>query len=62
MKKSPKDAYCTVLIMNSDMAPNFDWNFAYGYAYFNPKIGVFSFARYDEGFFEEDNSGEKDWE
>jgi len=35
------------------MAPNFRWNFAYGYAYFKPKVGLFSFARYDDNFEEE---------
>ena len=42
--------YCTACVLNTDLAPNFNWNFAYGYAYFKPKVGVFSFARYDENF------------
>ena len=46
-----KNMYCTACVLTSDMAPNFNWNFAYGYAYFKPKVSVFSFARYDENFF-----------
>ncbi len=37
----------------SDIYPKDDWNFVFGIASIKNRTGVFSFARYDENFFEE---------
>lgn len=35
---------------NYDLYPKDSWNFVYGYAYFKPSAGIFSFCRYDPLF------------
>ena len=36
-----------------DLYPTEDWNYAFGYAWYRRRAGIFSFIRYDENFFEE---------
>ncbi len=38
-------------VLMTDLYPWENWNFMYGLASFKDKVGVFSFARYDESFY-----------
>jgi len=49
--KVPKDAYCMIGICTTDLYPKEEWNYVFGLASLKDRIGVFSFARYDENFF-----------
>ena len=40
-------------VMLSDLYPEDDWNFVFGMASLRKRTGVFSLARYDEGFYKE---------
>ncbi|CAI2372880.1 unnamed protein product [Moneuplotes crassus] len=51
----PADAYCMICILNSDLYPRDSWNFVFGLASLRDRTGVFSFARYDPGFFGEEH-------
>ena len=46
----PSDAYSVLGMTNHDLYPKDSWNFVYGYAYFKPSAGIFSFCRYDPLF------------
>lgn len=46
----PSDAYSVLGMTNHDLYPKESWNFVYGYAYFKPSAGIFSFCRYDPLF------------
>jgi len=48
----PKDGFCLIGVLMSDLYPKDDWNFVFGMASLYKRIGVFSFARYDNNFFE----------
>jgi archaemetzincin len=50
-KKLPCDAYCMIGITMTDLYPDPDWNFVFGQASLRERIGVFSFARYDDNFY-----------
>ena len=50
----PKDAYCLLGITNTDIYPQENWDFIFGYTNITAKIGVFSFARYDPEFYNRD--------
>jgi archaemetzincin len=49
----PKDAYCILAITMADLYPADDWNFVFGQASLRERVGVYSFARYDPGFYGE---------
>jgi archaemetzincin len=50
-ERLPGDAYCCISITNIDLYPNPSWNFVFGLANLRQRVGVFSLARYDDGFF-----------
>ncbi|CAI2374251.1 unnamed protein product [Moneuplotes crassus] len=54
-RKIPKDAYAMICVLNKDIYSREDWNFVFGYASLRARIGVFSFARYDPSFFNDDH-------
>ena len=47
----PNDAFCLMGITMRDLYPSPAWNFAFGQASYNSRVGVFSFARYDPAFY-----------
>ena len=47
----PADAFCTIGITMRDLYPNPSWNFVFGEASLDDRVGVFSFARYDPAFY-----------
>jgi archaemetzincin len=47
----PADAYCLLGITLRDLYPDPAWNFVFGEASFNERVGVYSFARYDPHFY-----------
>jgi len=49
-KIAPKQAYCTICILNEDLYPWESWNFVFGLADLSAWIGVFSFAWYHPDF------------
>lgn len=52
--KVPADAYCMIAITLNDIYPGEKWNFVFGMASLNERVGLFSLARYDPSFFEPD--------
>ena len=52
-KRLPKDAFCALAITMEDLYPHPSWNFVFGQASFQDRVGVFSFARYDPAFYGE---------
>lgn len=50
--KLPADAFCMIGVSMTDLYPRDEWNFVFGLASIRDRTGVFSFARYDERFFE----------
>lgn len=42
-----RNKFALVCLLRSDMAPNFDYKYSYGYAKSKPRISVFSIARFD---------------
>lgn len=42
----PEDAYCMLGITMVDLYPHPDWNFVFGQALLQGRVGIFSFARY----------------
>jgi archaemetzincin len=52
-KRIPKDAYCLIGVTMEDLYPDESWNFVFGYASLNDRVGVYSFARYDPAFYGE---------
>jgi archaemetzincin len=52
-RRVPDDAYCVLGITVSDLYPDPAWNFVFGQASLRDRIGVYSFARYDPGFYGE---------
>jgi archaemetzincin len=47
----PKNAFCIVGITMRDLYPAPSWNFVFGEASLDDRVGVFSFARYDPQFY-----------
>jgi archaemetzincin len=47
----PEDAFCVLALTGEDLYPEDSWNYAFGYASFRERVGVYSFARYDPAFF-----------
>jgi archaemetzincin len=52
--KLPGDAFCLLGITMEDLYPEASWNFVFGQASLNERVGVYSFARYDPAFYGED--------
>lgn len=52
-KRLPDDAFCMLAITTEDLYPDPSWNFVFGQASLQNRVGVFSFARYDPAFFGE---------
>lgn len=46
----PQDAFCLLGVTMEDLYPGDDWNFVFGIASLNERIGIYSFARYDPAF------------
>lgn len=49
----PADAFCLLAITMEDLYPDPSWNFVFGQASLQDRVGVFSFARYDPAFYGE---------
>jgi archaemetzincin len=49
----PGDAFCLLGITMEDLYPEPSWNFVFGQASLNERVGVYSFARYDPAFYGE---------
>jgi len=49
----PKNAYCILAITMADLYPADEWNFVFGQASLRKRVGVYSFLRYDPGFYGE---------
>jgi len=49
----PEDAYCLLGITMSDIYPGDDWNYVFGWADLERRVGVFSMARFDPTFWKE---------
>lgn len=45
-QKLPADAYAMLSVTMTDLYPNDSWNFVFGHALAERRVGVFSFARY----------------
>ena len=52
IKHVPKDAHCLISILIDDLYPSESWNFVFGEALYKKRVGVFSFARFSNSFFE----------
>jgi archaemetzincin len=50
-QKLPGDAYCLLAITMDDLYPDPTWNFVFGQASLQERVGVYSFARYDPVFY-----------
>ncbi|XP_076154468.1 archaemetzincin-2 isoform X2 [Alosa pseudoharengus] len=57
-KRKPKDAFCIVGITMIDLYPKESWNFVFGQASLTEGMGVFSFARYDDNFYQRNYAGQ----
>lgn len=53
-RRVPADAFCMLAITMEDLYPHPSWNFVFGQASLRDRVGVFSFARYDPGFYGEE--------
>lgn len=49
-KRLPPDAYCLLAVTMEDLYPSPSWNFVFGLASLDERVGVYSFARYDPAF------------
>jgi archaemetzincin len=49
----PADALCLLAVTMDDLYPDKEWNFVFGEATLEDRVGVYSFARYDPAFFGE---------
>ena len=56
--KLPTDSYCMIAICMSDLYPRDEWNYVFGLASIKNRTGVFSFARYQETFFDDEDEQE----
>ncbi len=48
----PENAFCMIGVAVTDLYPRDSWNFVFGLASLADRSGVFSFARYDDRFYE----------
>ncbi len=51
-RKSPADAMCVLGFTAYDLYPDDGWNFVFGEAMLDERVGVFSVARYDPRFYD----------
>jgi archaemetzincin len=51
MERVPSRAYCVLGITMTDLYSDPLWNFVFGYATYEKRVGVFSFARYAPSFY-----------
>ena len=52
MERVPSGAYCVLGITMTDLYPDPLWNFVFGYATYQERVGIFSFARYSPTFYD----------
>ncbi len=50
----PRDAYCVLGVTMRDLYPDPAWNFVFGQASLQERVGVYSFARYDPHFWDQE--------
>ena len=50
VKYIPNDAHCVLSILLDDLYPENSWNFVFGLATYDKRVGVFSFARFSSSF------------
>ncbi|MCA9719161.1 MAG: hypothetical protein KC468_31120, partial [Myxococcales bacterium] len=55
-ERLPDDAYCLIGVTMTDLYPDPEWNFVFGYASLSERVGVHSLARYDPAFYGRDVS------
>lgn len=53
-KRLPDDAFCVLGITMADLYPDESWNYVFGEASMHERVGVYSLARYDPTFWEEE--------
>ncbi len=53
-RRLPADAFCILAVTMEDLYPHPSWNFVFGQASAQNRVGVFSFARYDPVFYGEE--------
>ena len=51
----PGDAYAMIAVSMTDLFPKASWNYVFGQASLKNRVGVFSFARYDPEFWNEES-------
>ncbi len=56
----PKDAHSLINILNEDIYPKEEWNYVFGLASYDKRVGVFSFARYYPRFYGDSNKTDDD--
>jgi archaemetzincin len=49
----PADALCLLAVTMDDLYPDKEWNYVFGQASLEDRVGVYSFARYGPAFFDE---------
>ena len=50
VKYAPNDAHCMISILLDDLYPESSWNYVFGLATYDERVGVFSFARFSSSF------------
>lgn len=55
-ERVPEDAFCVQAVTSVDLYPDESWNFVFGYASYLERVGVFSTARYDPSFYNDNQS------
>ena len=56
IKYVPNDAHCLISILLEDLYPGESWNYVFGEALYDKRVGVFSFARFSDSFFDKNKS------
>jgi archaemetzincin len=56
----PGDGFCLLGITMEDLYPEPSWNFVFGQASLDERVGVYSFARYDPAFYGEERGKDYD--
>jgi len=54
----PADAYCLLGVTMEDLYPAPSWNFVFGQASLDGRVGIYSFARYDPAFSGQPRTGD----
>ncbi len=58
-RRMPRDAFALIGVTMTDLYPDPAWNFVFGQAWVQERVGVYSFARYDPQFYGEERK--PDW-